>query len=95
MHEKKFRENIYRYCDDNVGKKLLSTAFTNFWRQSIQEISPQGLVNKTGGIIDDLVKERVLREVRKPHNFDDIPYGIYEILPHEKLIKDNKSKRFY
>ncbi len=94
MHEKDFRENIYSYCDNNIKEEVLSTVFNNLWIQSIQEISPKNLEILTSRIINDLVKEGVLREIPKPSNFIDIPYGMYKVLPHNGLIKDDKSKRF-
>ena len=90
MHKKEFRENIYRYCDNHVKEKVLSTVFNNLWIQSVQEISPQDLEILTNGIINDLGKDnlkrkKVLEEIPKPYDLD-VPYGMYEILPHERLI---------
>jgi len=90
MPEKEFRENIYRYCDNNVKQEVLSSIFNNLWIQSVQEISPKDLTTLTGGVINDLVRDGILKEIPKPSNFD-VPYGMYEILPHNKLIDDNKK----
>ncbi len=87
MHEKEFRDNIYSYCDNNVKEEVLSTVFNNLWIQSVQEISPQNLETLTNGIINDLNKRRIIREIRKTPDFD-VPYGMYEILPHKRLIDE-------
>ena len=78
MHEKEFRENIYRYCD-NLGKKegVLSSTFSNLWIQSHQEISPKDLATLTSKIVNDLIRNGILKEIPKPPDFTDIPYGMY------------------
>ena len=84
MHEKEFRENIYRYCDNNIGKEILFKGFEWLWPQN-HDISPKNLATLTSKIVNNLVRDRTLEEIPKPLN-SDVPYGMYKILPHKKLI---------
>jgi len=90
---KEFEKRIYEYCDDNVRKRILFTRFTFLWPQLEQQITPKDLASLTSKIINSLIKKGVLKEVPKPKN-SDVPYGMYKILPHERLIKDDKTKIF-
>ncbi len=86
--ERQFRKEIYKYCDDNVGEKILFTGFTNLYIQLEHEITPKNLASLTSEIIHELIGRKILIEV--PKEFESV-YGMYEILPHEKLIKDDKK----
>lgn len=90
---REFRENISKYCDDNIGERVLFTAFTHLCplpkksdkKSIVDSLSPKNLSSLTSRIVNDLIDEGILKEVNKP---DDLRtgYGRYEILPHEKLI---------
>jgi len=95
MEEQYFREfkkRIYEYCDNNVRKKVLLTGFMNLLSTN-HDVAPKDLAILTSKINNDLIKKGILKEVPKPKN-SDVPYGMYEILPHERLIEDDKTKRF-
>ncbi len=92
MTEKKLeelsKERIYRYCDDNIGNKILFTGF-EWLHLKYEKITPKDLVNFTGIIVRDLIGKKILREVEK--EFESV-YALYEILPHEKLIENIKRR---
>ena len=85
--EKEFVYKIRKYSDENIGKKILFTAFTNLEFQN-HDISPKDLASLTSKIINNLIKQKIIIEIPKSKEFD-IPYGMYEILPHERLINLN------
>lgn len=87
MHKLKeqFRKCICKYCDNNIGEKLLFPAFTNLYSQLKHEIAPKNLGVLTSEIVNDLIKRKVLIEV--PKEFENL-YGMYRILPHKRLIKN-------
>ena len=85
---KKFEENIYRYCDDNVKEKILFTGFTWMFPE-YEKIAPAELANITSIFVYDLVKKKILKNITK--NFESL-YGLYEILPHERLVKNIEKK---
>jgi hypothetical protein len=95
MTEKKLeelgKERIYKYCDDNIGNKILfpGFVFTGFDWLYHNKISPQNLTNLIGIIIRDLTEKKILKEVEK--DFESL-YAMYEILPHEKLFKKIKKR---
>ncbi len=91
--EKQFKENIYEYCYDNIGKEVFFTAFTHKWPLLTKEeeagkrpIAPKDLAVITSRIVNDLVKQKIIIEV--PKKFENV-YEMYKILPHEKLCKNN------
>jgi hypothetical protein len=81
---------IYKYCDKNIGSKALSSVFTNLYTENGEgnHLDKRDLVKLTENITKDLIKKGVLIEVNKPEEFE-CPYGFYEIKPHEDLIKKN------
>lgn len=98
MHEKNshFVNEIYKYCDENVGSKTLSSVFTNFYNENGEgtHLDKKDLVKLTEKITNDLIKEGILKELEIPEEFE-CPYGYYEIMPHKNLAKINgymKSK---
>ncbi|MCH8945669.1 MAG: hypothetical protein IIA85_01985 [Nanoarchaeota archaeon] len=86
--EETYRKDIYKYCNDNIGKKVLFPGFTILWQtwkrdsDKRYDIAPKDLAILTSNIIQELSKEGILREVKKPEELDFTPYGFYEILPH-------------
>ena len=90
MQDGKFRENIYEYCDNNVGGRVLFTGFVNLWSDKGTDMPPKDLVNLTSEILDNLIKQKIVIDVPKPKEFETV-YAMYEILPHEKLIKDREE----
>lgn len=93
MEEKsfsEFKEKIYKYCDNNIGNKILFLGFESIYT-SHDKITPKDLVNLTEIIIHDLIEKNILREVEKKE-YESV-YALYEILPHEKLIKDNLKRK--
>ncbi len=99
MHKKKeeFLENINRYCDNNIGKKVFLTAFTNLYpmpseNPGIKDIlSNKDLVIETSRIVRDLENKKILREVDKSKELSYNPYPRYEILSHERLVEERHS----
>ena len=83
--KEEFKKCMYKYCDNNIGEKLLFPAFTNLYSQLKHEIAPKNLGVLTSEIVNDLIKRKVLIEV--PKEFENL-YGMYEILFHKRLIKD-------
>lgn len=83
-----YRKDIYKYCKNNISKKVLFPGFTILWQRSKidsderYDITPQNLALLTSNILQELSKEGILREVKKPEELDFTPYGFYEILPH-------------
>jgi hypothetical protein len=95
MEEKTFKEfekKIYTYCDNNIGNKVLFSGFEWLYTEP-EKVIPRDLVNLTGIIVRDLVEKNILKEVPKEKAEHESVYGLYEILPHEKLIKENIRKR--
>ena len=86
--EETYRKDIYKYCNDNINKKVLFPGFTILWQTWERDsdkryyIAPKDLAILTSNIIQELSKEGILREVKKPEELDFTPYGFYEILPH-------------
>lgn len=83
-----FINEIYKYCDENVGVKTLFSIFTNLYYENGEEthIDKKDLVNLTEKITNDLIKNNVLIEIMKPEGLES-PYGYYEIQPHKDLAK--------
>ncbi|MFH1503240.1 MAG: hypothetical protein ABIE36_01125 [Candidatus Diapherotrites archaeon] len=81
-----FEKEIYRYCDENVGEKVLSSVFINLWHEE-ESIIKKDLMGLTEKIINNLIKNEVLIEIEKPEELES-HYGYYEIRPHKNLIKN-------
>lgn len=81
MKVEKFRKEIYRYCQNNVGEEILFTGFEYMWPQKNSDISPKNLAMLTSRILNDLIKEKIIIEV--PKKVESV-YGMYKILPHKK-----------
>ena len=83
-----YREEIYEYCEKNIGKGVLFPNFTILWPiqkknyDKRDDITPKNLAILTSEILQELSKEGILREVEKPEGLEFIPYGFYKILPH-------------
>ena len=88
--EEQFKENIYKYCDNNIRIKVLLTGFMYLSPELEKEIAPKNLAVLTSKIVNDLIKKRTVREVFNPNS--DVPYGMYEILPHKKLLDKSNNK---
>ena len=73
----KFVREIYSYCDENIGERILFPFFMNCWPESDYTIQKRDLASLTSKIVNRLISEKVLKEVKK--NFDNV-YGMYEIL---------------
>lgn len=91
-----FVNEIYKYCDENVGGKALFSVFTNLYNENGEatHIDKKDLVKLTEKTTNNLIKRKILIEIMKPEGLDS-PYGFYEIMPHENLAKINgymKSK---
>lgn len=82
-----FVNEIYNYCDENIGEKGLFSLFINLWNEE-KFIIKKDLIGITEKIINDLIKEGVLIEIEKPEELES-PYGYYEIKPHSDLVKNN------
>lgn len=89
IQKEQFKKEIYKYCDKNVGGSCLFLGFTHLWFSKKEKITPKDLAFLTSKIINDLIGKKVLVEI--PKKFENV-YGMYKILPHEKLIKKNKLK---
>lgn len=70
-----------------LEKRVLFSLFTNLWHEE-KFIIKKDLVGITEKIVNNLIKEGVLIEIRKSEELDS-PYGYYEILSHKDLIKNN------
>ncbi|MCX6749923.1 MAG: hypothetical protein NTZ83_00530 [Candidatus Pacearchaeota archaeon] len=80
-----FEKEIYRYCDENIGEKVLFSVFTNLWREE-EFIIKKDLIGITEKIINDLIKRGILIDMEKPEKLEgfyelESPYGYYEIKP--------------
>jgi len=91
MHEEEqHKKRIYKYCDDNIGKKVSFLVFPNLGLEKQQTPQPN-LMFKASVITYDLCRRKVLIEVPKETENDypmDNFHPTYEISPHEKLIDD-------
>jgi hypothetical protein len=85
VYVREFEKRIYEYCDNNVGQKVLFTGFEYLWPPN-HDVAPKDLAILTSRILNELAEKGILREIRKEGDFD-VPYGMYKILPHKKLIK--------
>ncbi len=95
-----FKEVIYRYCDDKVGKKVSEQVFEFLYFQndsSVDKREIKGLVSK---IVKDLVKEKILKEVPKEpieksesNGMYEVEngYGRYEIFPYKESVEKEFS----
>lgn len=82
----KFREEIYFYCDYNIGSDVLLPAFVNLWPENKEEkrtIAKRDLVVITSNILKELVNQRVLRVVYKEN---PSVYAFYRVRKHDFLL---------
>jgi hypothetical protein len=82
----KFREEIYFYCDYNVGSDVLFPAFVNLWPENNDKkkaMTKRDLVLITSNILHELVDRDVLKTM---HKEDSTVYSCYNVLPHEFLL---------
>ncbi len=89
IQKEQFKEEIYKYCDNNIGKSCLFPGFAFLWPLRKEKIIPKNLAILTSKIINDLIEKKVLIEVPKK---EGNVYGMYKVLPHEKLTKERKLK---
>ncbi|MEK6833586.1 MAG: hypothetical protein AABY32_06085 [Nanoarchaeota archaeon] len=82
-----FVNEIYKYCDKNIGEKALFSVFTNLWPEE-KFIIKKDLMGLTEKIINNLLKKGILIEIEKSERLES-PYGYYEIKPHDDLVKNN------
>jgi len=86
--KEELRNNIYEYCDNNVGKKVLFPGFRHLYisskNDSSQDIIPQEITNLTSKILNELTERKILKEVKIPKGFST-PYAMYKISRHKKL----------
>jgi len=83
-----FVKQIYTYCDNYQGEKVLFPAFTNLWNEEDWNINKKDLAVLTSRIISRLLNTGILMSTPKENRFET-PYGLYEILPHVNLMKYN------
>jgi hypothetical protein len=84
-----FKEEIYFYCDYNIGSEIMIPAFINLWpegKKEIKGIPKRDLVVITSNILHDLVDKQVLEVI---HKKDPCAYAFYRVLPHEFLLDHN------
>ena len=79
----KFVREIYSFCDENIGEKILFPFFMNLWPEIDCTIEKKDLAFHTSKIVSRLISKRILKEI--PKSFDNA-HGMYEILKHEKFI---------
>lgn len=85
--KKEFQNNIYKYCDENVGKKILFPAFRHLYpifRDDSSFLAPKEITTLTNEILNELNAKEILKEVNTPDGFVT-GYPMYEILEHNKL----------
>jgi hypothetical protein len=93
---KKFREEIYFYCDHNINSKNLFPLFVNLWPENgekVPDLQKRDLVNLTSEIIGELIDKNILRVINKngtPHTENQSVYAFYKVLPHDYLLNHNK-----
>jgi hypothetical protein len=86
-----FITNLYSYCDNHVGERVLLPAFVNLWNGEFfngdekEEITKQKKYVNTCRLVNKLVSDKILKEVPKQKGFESI-YPRYQILKHEDLI---------
>ena len=84
----KFVREIYSYCDNHIGEEVLFPFFVNCLSEIECVIEKRDLVSYTSEIASKLILKNVLKEV--PKKFENF-YGMYKVLPHERLIKKIKN----
>ncbi len=86
-----FVRNIYNYCDENIGEKILFPVFVNLWPENYCSISKKDLTEITSKLIKKLMnrEEKILKDISNKKNFENV-YGLYEILPHKELVRKNE-----
>jgi hypothetical protein len=85
---KKFKEEIYFYCDYNLDCKVLFPLFVSLWPEKDggleeKDISRKDLAVLTSHILNDLTERGVLEIVDKNALNG---YAFYKILPHKDLV---------
>lgn len=90
-----FRREVYRYCDENVGKRVLFTGFAYLYSFYDGIITPQQLALVTENIVSRLLEKEVLTEISAEDKGIESPYGMYKILLHERLTLETNKKRFW
>lgn len=85
MQIEKFRKEIYRYCQENVGKEILFTGFEYLWPWKNSDIKPRNLARLTSQILNDLIKDKIIIEV--PKEAESV-YAMYKILPRKEMSED-------
>ena len=86
---KKFKEEIYFYCDCNNESEALFPAFVNLWPENTGEkrcLSGKDLAILTSSILNGLVEKGVL-ELMPNYEESHSPYPLYKIKAHENLMK--------
>lgn len=88
-----FVKEVYTYCDENIGEKALLPVFVNLWDEEFK-IDKKYLTAITSQTVYRLMKNGILEEIPKYERFH-VPYGLYKILPHENLMRqdDTAQKR--
>ncbi len=84
----KFVKNIYSYCDENIGEKILFPFFMYFWPEIDCTVEKRDLAFYTSKIVSRLILKGALKEISK--SFDNV-YGMYEILENEPLFCSNPN----
>jgi len=89
-----FVREIYSYCDENIGEKVLFPAFMNLWDENGEAsyISRKDLAVLTSKIISRLLnkdkkkkREKILRVIHSNYKLHDA-YGFYKIRSHKNLM---------
>jgi hypothetical protein len=87
-----FEKRVYEYCDENIGRTVLFTAFDFLWpipkenSENSYLISKKELKEGTSKLLDILTKKKIIKEVEKPEGLEYSIYPLYEILPHKNLV---------
>lgn len=83
-----FVREIYKYCDENKGQKVLLPVFVNLWDEDCPK-SRTDLTVMTSKIISRLLHKGILIEIPKSERFH-VPYGLYKILNYEEnLVRED------
>jgi hypothetical protein len=83
-----FVKEVYSYCDNNIGQKILFPAFTNLWDENGEEnthISKKDLAIIASKIVTRLLERKILNVIPKDGKSYN-PYGFYKILEHKNLM---------
>jgi len=85
-----FEKEICDYCNMNVGRGILFTAFMNVWPERLP-VKRKDLAVYTSRIVSNLIVNEVLKEVDKNDCQENV-YGYYEVLKQVNSVNVEELK---